>query len=256
MPPATIEGQDSGTEKRIEAQEQLRAAVDEITAAAASRGAFYRIMASLYFKELSDEQIANLKTLENLDLAEYDSLFAEGLNDMMRSVRKADSATRDDLACDYARAILGAGTFQQRRATPFESVFTSQTGLLMQEARDDVYRLFLQEHLEADASLRIPEDHLSFICEFMAILCDRFSMALGIAEYTEARRLLGVQQELLSSHLLNWIDDYCDVLKHVAKTRFYRGVSKITRSFVYQDEQFLADIIAGTEEIIRLSDAV
>ena len=47
---------------------------------------------------------------------------------------------RQELAVDFAGSILAAGSYEERRATPYESVFTSETGLLMQEARDDVYR--------------------------------------------------------------------------------------------------------------------
>lgn len=214
----------------------------ELCSASDSRAAVYRVLASLYFKELTEEQIESISELDLSSMEDLDELFADGLHDIERSVRRRNSGTREELAVDYAHSILAAGTYDERRATPFESVFTSDTGLLMQDARDDVYRLFCQEHLEARPELRVPEDHLSFIFEFMAILGERFSSELAEGNVKEAKRLLDVQSTLHERHLANWIDDYCDVLEAVCRTRFYRGVSKMTRGFVRLDGEVLAEM--------------
>lgn len=219
--------------------------LDELVEAMGARATVYRLLASLYFKELTDEQIAHIHGLDPFSFDGFDPLFAEGLHDIQRAVRKPNSGTREELAVDYAHAILGAGGYEERRATPFESVFTSEEGLLMQDARDQVLALFRAERLAPDPALRVPEDHLSFIFEFMAVLCDRFVQAVGAGDLAEARRNLGVQRRLHAEHLLNWIDAYCDVFDRVALTRFYRGVSKITRSFVHMDAEVLADAAAA-----------
>ena len=124
---------------------------------------------------------------------------------------KRDMGTRLELAVDFACSILAAGTYEERMATPYESVFTSESGLLMQEARDDVYRLMCEAHLGVKEELRTPEDHLSFECEFMAKLADR-------------------QAE-------------------VCKTDFYRGVGEGTRGFVHLDADFIADSLAAAQEL-------
>lgn len=224
------------------AQHQLDPLID----AMAARATVYRLLASLYFTELTDEQIAHIHALEALDPADLDPLFAEGLHNMQRALRRPNSGTREELAVDYAHSILGAGTYEERRATPFESVFTSETGLLMQDARDEVLALLRSEGIVPDPALRVPEDHLSFICEFMAVLCDRLVAALQADDLAEARRIAQVQQTLHHDHLANWIDAYCDVLDTVALTDFYRGVSKITRSFVHGD----AEALAATLELL------
>lgn len=212
-----------------------------------ARAQTYRLLASLYFKELTNEQIEHIHGLEALESDDFDPLFAEGLHAMQRAVRHPNSGTREELAVDYAHSILGAGAYEERRAVPFESVFTSETGLLMQEARDEVRALFLAEGVTPNPELRVPEDHLSFIFEFMAVLSDRLVLAAMAGDEAEVLRNLGVQEALHRDHLANWIDAYCDVLDQVALTRFYRGVSQITRSFVHSDKDVLADVRAVLE---------
>ena len=220
----------------------------QVADAVRARATVYRLLASLYFAELTEEQIRHVASLDPFSLDGFDPLFAEGLHDVQRALRRPDSGTREELAVDYAHSILGAGTYEERRATPYESVFTSETGLLMQDARDEVLALFRSEHLQPDPRLRVPEDHLSFIFEFMAVMCDRLAGALGEGDLAEARRNVGVQKTLHAGHLLNWIDKFCDVFDKVALTRFYRGVSKMTRSFVHMDAEFLSDVDAALAE--------
>lgn len=227
----------SDTRERTSAAEVL--CPDEVDGATAARAAMYCMLASLYFAELTEEKVRELAGVKLSGMDFGDELMAEGMHDIERYLRRVNSGTRQELACDYAHSMLGAGAYEQRRATPFESVFTSDSGLLMQDARDDVYRLFCQEHLEAREELRIPEDHLSFIFEFMAILCDRMRGAVACGFHEEAARLADVQKELWEHHLANWIDAYCNVLDEVALTRFYRGVAKVTRAFVHADGNFI-----------------
>ncbi len=214
-----------------------------------SRAAIYRMLASLYFKELTDEQLDHIKELDFSTFEGLDEGFAEGCRDIERYLRKKNSATRQLLAVDYAGAILGAGVHEERRATPYESVFTSDDGLMMQDARDDVCKLMLEAHLEVDEKLRVPEDHLSFMFEYLAIMAERCNELLEVGVDAEALENLRTEQAFHRDHLMNWIDEYCDCLEGCAETRFYRGVAKMTRSFVHLDGELLADLIEAVEEM-------
>ena len=141
---------------------------EDMAREAETRASFYRTLASLYFKELDQ---AGIDALSNEDLTATgvdDELMEEGYADMAAYLKHRDGGTRQELATDFAGAILAAGSYDDRRATPYESVFTSESGLLMQEARDDVYRRFCEARVAVDEGLRTPEDHLSFEFEFMA----------------------------------------------------------------------------------------
>ena len=209
------------------------------------RESVYRLFSALYFKELTDEQIRFLHD-SDLDFSDLDPVMAEGAKNVKRAVRRVNSGTREDLAVDYAHTFLAAGTTKgENRACPYESVFTSRDGLIMQEARDDVYRYMLAEHLAPNENLRVPDDHLAFVFEFMANLCARFNEALEADDIPEARRIFNVQKEFFEKHIVNWIGRFCDAVEGCCRTSFYKGVSQMTRGFVSADKELIAEMDAS-----------
>lgn len=221
----------------------------QVVESLAARSTFYRTLASLYFNEITAAQIDAMAKQDFAGLDGGNALIAEGYGDIVRYLKKRNSGTRQQIAADFAHSILAAGSYEARMATPYESVFTSANGLLMQEARDDVYRMFCDEKIGVRKKLQMPDDHLSFEFEFMAHLSDRAGEAVACADYATANEALATQQEFYEHHLLSWIDEYCDVLENVAQTRFYRGVSKITRGFVKGDAEFISDLYDAVGEL-------
>lgn len=221
----------------------------EVAGAAASlvelahmREGVYRMFSSLYFKELTDEQIRFFAN-EGLPMLEgVEGPVGQGARMARKALRRVTSATREDLAVDYAHTFLAAGsTKEEQRACPFESVFTSRAGLMMQEGRDQVYKMMLDEHLQPDVALHVPEDHLSFEFDFMADMSARMADAVQEGEFAEAARLLEVQRAFHRDHQLNWIDRYCDAVRGCCRTDFYRGVADITCGFVHMEDELLAE---------------
>ena len=232
----------------MEQKQKETAAVSlaDVQALMEMRESVYRLFSSLYFKELTDEQIRFLHEADLDGFEDLNETMAEGAHNIKRAVRRVNSGTREDLAVDYAHTFLAAGTTKgESRACPYESVFTSRDGLIMQEARDDVYRYMLGEHLEPQSELRIPDDHLAFVFEFMANLCVRFNEAVDSGDMAEARRLYELQREFFEKHINSWIGRLCDAIESCCRTSFYRGVSQMTRGFVAADHELLADMDAA-----------
>lgn len=217
----------------------------------ATRAQIYRMLGSLYFTELTEEQIASLAALDYSQFADLDEELAKGAKEIERALRHVNSDTRQDLAVDYAHTFLAAGAIKNEdRALPYESLFVNSTGLLMGPQRDTVYKAMLKEGLLPDASLKVPEDHLSFECEFMAAMADRAVAALKEDNVAEAERCTGVQQEFLRDHLSTWIGKFYDAIDKTCRTKFYRGVGLMTKAFVRFDEELLAESreLLGEEE--------
>lgn len=223
--------------------------VQDIVALNEGRAALYRVLAHYYFKELTDGEIDRLSRQDFAGLDGGDPLIAEGFADMRAYLRKRNTGTRQALAVDYAHTFLAAGNYESFAATPFESVFTSEPGLLMQEARDEVYKLYCEEGIQPDESLHTPEDHLSFEFEFMACLLDRTNDALRARDWDTACSYARKVADFNRDHQLNWVDALCDAIMDVAETRFYRGVSKVTRGFVRLEREVAADELAALEEL-------
>lgn len=213
------------------------------------RASFYRMLAQLYFKELTAEQVKHLAGMDFSGMSGDDETIAEGYADIRRYLRHANGGTRHELACDYAHTFLAAGNYETFAATPYESVFTSEMGLLMQEARDEVYKTFCSQHIQPDESLHLPEDHISFEFEFVATMLDRINDAILDGAFGHACELAQVVSDFHRDHQLNWIDDLCDSIDDVAQTRFYKGVGKVTRGFVHADTEVIADEIDALREL-------
>ena len=213
------------------------------------RAALYRTLAHLYFTEVSEAQVEHMANQDFAGMSGGDPLIAEGFEDIRRYLRKRDTGTRQELAVDYAHTFLAAGNYESFAATPYESVFTSETGLLMQDARDEVYKMYCTEHVQPSESLHTPEDHVTFEFEFVATLLERTNDALRADEAEEALRYARTAQGFNEKHQLNWIDDLCDAVMDCAQTRFYRGLSKVTRGWVRLEAAVMADEVAALEEL-------
>jgi len=216
--------------------------IENIEQVNSARAGFYRTLASLFYRELTASKIEELSGIDFSAFDCGDELMNEGYALIAHELRRPDGSTRQRLACDYAHTFLAAGNYDDHMATPYESVFTSEDGLLMQEARDDVYRMYCAEHVGLPADNHEPEDHLTFELEFMAVLADRMNEALADGNFGEAHRLAAVSRDFHTRHLESWIDNLCDGIDRVAETRFYRGVSKITRGFVHMDDETIEEI--------------
>ena len=98
---------------------------------------------------------------------------------MRRYLARRGPDARQDLAVDYARVFLAAGVYEGETAVPYESVYTSPEGILMQDSRDEVVRAYRRWGLAIPRDLNVPEDHLAFELEFMGRLSERIAAGLG-----------------------------------------------------------------------------
>lgn len=216
---------------------------DELASIMRTREGIYSLLHTVYVKELTQEQIEAMAAMDFSSLEGLDPQIAEGAHMVRRYLRRLRSDMRQELAVDYAHLFYAAGSAKnERRAVPYESVFTSIEGLLMQEARDEVLRYMLAEHVEPNPSLHVPEDHVAFIFDFMAALCRRCADAVAAGDNAEALRLLGVQRSFHAEHIANWIDQFCDAVEGCCRTAFYGGFSRMTRGFTRIDGELLDEI--------------
>ncbi len=236
------------TQAKTQANTQnVEGVTGDIIALMNARAQVYRLMAQMYFKELDAASIELLRA-GGLGAIETGNQTADaGLREMGAYLERAGRGARQELAVDFARCMLAAGSYEERRPTPYESVFTSETGLLMQEARDDAYRFYCEAHLGVNESLQTPEDHLAFELEFMAALAERAAASLESKLAPAALADVRTQAEFHAAHLENWIDAYTDCLSECAQTRFYRGLAAFTRGFIHEDRTMIAEALAELE---------
>ena len=146
---------------------------DEISAALEARATFYETLASLYFMPLKQSDVDNMAAADFSAYAELNEDFADGVNDITRYLRKRNTGTRDELAVDFTGAFAGVKVYEGKTAVPYKSVYTNADGLLYQEGYRDVFQAFKSECVKKREGLDWPDDHISFMCEFMALLSRR-----------------------------------------------------------------------------------
>lgn len=212
------------------------------------RASFYDLLAALYFKPLREDQLDGIASLDLSAYADVNQDFADGLNDIARSLAKRTSATRQDFAVDFTGAFAGTSTWEGKCAVPYESVFTSDDGLMFQDSFHEVYRIFRENSVERAPGYDFPDDHLSFMCEFLSMLSTKAANALRAGDLQAAREDIELSRDFLQEHILSWFDDFEDLAMKLLKTRFYRGVLKVSKGFFQFDLDVTEDLL---EELNR-----
>lgn len=212
-----------------------------------NRETMYRFLGRLYKWEVDRELFERMKGMgfpKECSEPELD----QGYRLLERYLRQPGNDPLTDLAVDYAKVFLGAGTNNGAAAYPYESVYTSAERLIMQDARDQVLAEYRAKGLNTAQDLDLPEDHIAFELEFMAFLCQESNTAFTAQEPSGVLACLREEKKFLEHHLSNWVDRFCaDIEKH-ADTDFYKGLARITRGYLHLEHGILNGWIAETME--------
>lgn len=205
-----------------------------------NRRNLYHFFARFFQKEIDAEFFESLRHIEFPAEREENALteFQDALLRLNEYFEYDAGETLDDLAADYAKTFLGAGSADGAAAFPYESVYTSPKRIMMQDAWNQVCDIYETKGIERnEAANDLLEDHIAMEMEFMAYLCDETS------QYTETLAGLEEQREFLNKHLLNWAPEFCLDIKVHADTEFYRMVGQLTTGFLQLDSFILDKMI-------------
>ena len=222
-------------------------AVDEVCQALRGRADFYRLLAELFAAPLTQEQVDALAATDLSAWAGVNDDMDAGVNDIVRYLRKGNSGTREELAVDYTGAFGGTKTVGGENAVPFESVFTSAEGLLCQESYHAVHDMFRKAALKKRAGDNTPDDHLSYLCEFMSTLSARAADDVAAGDRAAAAAEVHRTRLCLREHILNWYDAFSDRASQLVDTRFYRGVLRLAGGYFAFDDETVDELIAALE---------
>ncbi len=221
-----------------------------LTALMESRANVYRLLSRCFRSEV-DEALAR-------DIAEAFAFESDDatLMEALASIKRAAAVAADDeqalelLAVTFDRVFFGMGPLTARHAFPYESVYTSDRGIMMQEAYAAMTRTLREQALVKDASFTEPEDHLAVELAFMATLADRTVAFLSARdEAGDAAATETVRQSLAfaQAHLLNWIGRFCAELVLAAtpdgEESFYAALARFTARFVEGDAELLEEML-------------
>jgi TorA-specific chaperone len=190
----------------------------------------YTFLASAYRSEITTEFLQALKANPPQMQGELGEFFA--------TLADADlEATRVDLAAEYAALFL---SMSAHPVAPYESVYTSDKHLLMQDAYQLVMAEYARAGFKKGEQFGLADDHIALEFEFMAALIQRTLRALEAGDSAAAHDLLEQQQHFFEIHLQNWVPRFCNDCEKWARTKFYRGLASLTRDCLTQEKAFFS----------------
>lgn len=221
------------------------AAATELAELFASRANFYGLLASFFLKELTWDQINELKNMQFPTNSGNEALDA-GFAKLYNYLSGAWEGSVSDLAIDYARTFIGSGVSGYSAAYLYESVHTSERRLLGREARGEVLQFYRDAGL-VKGKWNDMEDHLGVELEFMQILSSRTHDALAANETEAALELVRVQRDFVRDHLNNWVPLMAADAAKFAQTDFYKGAVLVLQGYCKDDEALLEEMLDESE---------
>ena len=176
-------------------------------------------------------------------LASDDAGLAAGFAALQADLAGCDEDALEQLAVVFDRAFFGMGPRTAQKAFPYESVYTSEGGLMMQDAYSEVLRLYRAAGFAKDPGFTEPEDHLAVELAFMVRLCERAVEALRAGDEAAAEAALAEQRAFVRAHLLNWVPAFVRDMKASAESGFYAHLATFTEAYLAADAEALAEVV-------------
>ena len=145
------------------------------------------------------------------------------------------------------RTFIGHGVNGFSAAYPFESVYTSERRLMMQEARAEVLQTLRENNLKRGRWTE-GEDHIALELEFMQRMATRAADALRAGDEDKAIEQLETQRTFAQDHLLNWLPMMTEDMRRFSHTAFYQGLAQLVMGYVEEDAAVLEELLDSVEE--------
>lgn len=156
-------------------------------------------------------------------------LFGEGLSEIPPEL---DRETLDLLAVEYADIYLN----NSLGASPCESVWLDEDGLIMQEPMFQIREWYARYGIAVADWRKRTDDHLVNQLQFIAFLL----------EGTPAKTALEETARFLDEHLLRWIDGFGDRIGTRTGVRFYAGLALLTAAYLNEFRDLTASYLGAS----------
>ena len=218
----------------------------DLTALMTLRARTYGMLSRLFLKEVDEKTLEELCSMR-FPTATGNKDVDEGYRMLFEYLKLSWDDTVRELAIDYVRTFIGHGVNGYSAAYPFESVYTSERRLLMQEARAEVLQTLRENGLRR-GSWTEGEDHVALELEFMQRMSMRAGEALEAGDEDAAIAHLRTQQTFMRDHLLNWLPMLVADMEKFSQTKFYQGLAKLTMGYLEEDSSVVDELLEGVED--------
>lgn len=200
--------------------------------ATGARSSVYRLLAGLFARELTEENIVGFREgngsqlLDALEKVEAYAPIAGRLKVYFEKIADPGQAALD-LAESYAWNFHGVGG--PHAAPLYASVYLSKNSATHQEVERELRKIIFGQGLSSENSDKEPYDHLSVILEFIAWL-DEKEESIQKRAFTQKTR-----KKIIEKYLLSWLPAFVSRCKHADRLGFYSGLAAVTLVFVEAD---------------------
>lgn len=218
------------------------------------RAAIYRNLSALFADAPSADALGELIAaacsveVEDVRRASEAEFYA-----YLRSLAGRDiDELRVTVASEYAELFVGP---RPPLAPLYESVYLGSPSRLFTEQTMSVKRFYERCGLAVVKDGKVPDDHLAYELELMAMLAEREAEVLEsgrVAQALEAQRL---QREFIVVHLGGWMGPFAARIDEAPCGDFYRACAHFADGFVAEDDAFLGEAIRTLEQADRLNGA-
>ncbi len=215
----------------------------ELVEVLGQRSATYALLSRLYLREVDQELLDELHGML-YPVETGDAAMDEGYLLLATYLSNLWTGSLSELKVDFARCFLGNGVDGYAAAYPYESVYTSEKRLMMQDARDEVLAIYRVHGVGKAADWKEGEDHIALELEFERVMGDRVIEALRAGDEGAARGLLAAQLGFLEDHLASWAPMMTADMRRRAQTKLYLGLARLTEGWLRTDLRFLQDALA------------
>lgn len=201
---------------------------------------FYTFLQRLFYKEIDAQLLGVLKGMAFPSDCGNDEM-QKGYDGLASYLKNCGEHSVDELAADFSKVFLAAGSHEGNAAFPYESVYMGEKALVMQKPWEDVKKLYAEHGLAlGDVPSEMMEDHIAIELQFMAQLED-----------------IDAAKAFLSEHLLSWADKFCADIEKYAETDFYKGAAALLRGYLHMDAALLDELEAEKqgEKAFSVTDA-
>lgn len=209
------------------------------------RARTYGMLARLFRKEVDRETITELQGMR-FPTATGNELTDAGYRMLYDYLKLAWDDSVRELAIDFVRTFIGHGVNGYSAAYPFESVYTSERRLMMQEARAEVLATLRENNLKR-GNWTEGEDHIALELEFMQRMSLRCKEELERGDEDAAVETVRTQLKFAQEHLLNWLPMLVGDMEKFSQTKFYQGLGKLTLGYVEEDAALLEEMLDEEE---------
>lgn len=215
----------------------------EAAESAQARAGMYSFLANLFNQRPDLELVKRMREMgsEGFSLGvrsgDISAEVEKGLQEMASYIEDTQDLTEEqveqDLAVDWTRLFRGVSP-SYGPPPPYEGVYSKAIGNPA-ELLQAIMQTYHQYSVDIDKNAANRPDYIGIELDFLRYLNEHEAEAWQRGEQETALDLHRAQTNFLSRHLGSWVEKFCERAMEEAKTGFYLGFIRLTKSVLKEE---------------------